>query len=109
MPTHKLTTSSCIYYQHSQYRLRSNTASKTAFKSTATYFLGKGVFELKYFLLKGPFGDAKIQAEVQRFEFRDDNKESEYHTLMLEGEGECNRLLAARTVNVRLMMFQVKK
>ena len=64
---------------------------------------------MKYFLVKGPYGDAKIQPDVQRFEFRDDNKDSEYHTLNLEGDGECNRLLAARTINVRLMLFLVKK
>lgn len=72
-------------------------------------FLGKGTFEVKYFLIKGPFGDGKIHPEVLRFEFRDDNKDSEYHTISLEGEGECNRLLAARTINVRVMMFLVKK
>jgi len=70
---------------------------------------GKGTFEVKYFVIKGPYGDAKITPDVQRFEFRDDNKDSEYHTLLLEGDGECNRLLAARTINVRLMMFLVKK
>jgi hypothetical protein len=70
---------------------------------------GKGVFEVKYFILKGPYGDAQITPEVQRFEFREDNKDSEYHTLLLEGDGECNRLLSARTINVRLMMFLIKK
>ena len=71
--------------------------------------IGKGTFETKYFLIKGPFGDAKIEPEVQRFEFRDDSKESEYHNLFLGGDGECNRLLAARTINVRLMIFLLKK
>jgi len=70
---------------------------------------GKGSFEVKYFIMKGPFGDAKLSPEVQRFEFRDDNKDSEYHSIQLEGDGECNRLLAARTINLRLMMFLVKK
>ena len=73
------------------------------------FFIGKGCFEVKYFLLQGPFGDANIQPEIQRFEFRDDNKESEMHPILLLGEGECNRLLAARTINVRMMMFLVKK
>lgn len=70
---------------------------------------GKGNHEIKYFLTKGPFGDAKINPEVQRFEFRDDNKESEYHSIDLARDTECNRLLAARTINMRVMMFLVKK
>lgn len=70
---------------------------------------GKGSHEIKYFLTKGPFGDAKITPEVQRFEFRDDKKESEYHDITLTNDGECNRMLAARTINLRVMMFLVKK
>ena len=86
--------------------------NETSYNRSLTYQLslkGKGSFEVKYFLLQGPFGDAKIEPEVQRFEFREDNKESEYHPLTLDGEGECNRLLAGRTINVRLLMFLVKK
>jgi hypothetical protein len=64
---------------------------------------------VKYFLIKGPFGDAKISPEIQRFEFRDDNKDSEYHQINLNCDTECNRLLAARTINIRVMMFLVKK
>lgn len=70
---------------------------------------GKGSHEVRYFLTKGPFGDSKINPEMQRFEFRDDNKESEYHQIALTCDGECNRLLAARTINLRVMMFLVKK
>ncbi|XP_066910677.1 zinc finger TRAF-type-containing protein 1-B-like [Clytia hemisphaerica] len=70
---------------------------------------GKGNHEIKYFLTKGPFGDAKISPETQRFEFRDDNKESDYHHIALTEETDCNRLLAARTINFRIMMFLVKK
>lgn len=74
-----------------------------------TIQIGKGNHEVKYFLTRGPFGDAKINPETQRFEFRDDNKESEYHEMVLDDTNECNRLLAARTINLRIMMFLVKK
>jgi len=86
--------------------------NETSYNRSMVYQLvlkGKGCFEVKYFLLKGPFGDANIQSEIQRFEFRDDNKDSEYHPLILKGEEECNRLLAARTVHIRMLMFLVKK
>lgn len=86
--------------------------SEASYNRSLSYqlsFKGKGTFELKYFMVPGPFGDAKIEPEVQRFEFREDNKDSEYHPLSLCGVGECNRLLASRTINVRLLMFLVKK
>ena len=57
----------------------------------------------------GPFGNVKINPEVQRFDFRDDNKESEYHDIALTEESDSNRLLAARTINLRIIMFLVKR
>ena len=66
---------------------------------------GKVNMEIKYFVTRGPFGDMDVIPELQRFEFKDDNRESEYHAIILPKSGDCNKLLAGRTINMRLFMF----
>ena len=65
--------------------------------------------ELKYFVLKGPFGDMDISPELQRFEFMDDKRESVYHPVTLKPASDCNKLLSSKSINLRLIMFLIGK
>lgn len=62
-----------------------------------------------YIILKGPFGDMKIHPRVYNFEFNDSQCESSYQPFSLHDSAECNRLLAAKAINFRLIMFQIPK
>uniref|UniRef100_T1IJ15 RING-type domain-containing protein n=1 Tax=Strigamia maritima TaxID=126957 RepID=T1IJ15_STRMM len=64
---------------------------------------------MHYLILKGPFGDMRAQPLVQHFEFSEEKSESPYHKLTLACSAECNKLLASKAVNFRLIMFQVTK
>lgn len=64
---------------------------------------------LHYLILKGPFGDMKVQPRIHRFEFTDQENESPYLPLPLPDTAECNRLLAARAISFRLIMFLASK
>ncbi|XP_019697526.1 cysteine and histidine-rich protein 1 homolog isoform X1 [Harpegnathos saltator] len=73
-------------------------------KSKTTYPL-----PLHYLILKGPFGDMKVQPRIHRFEFTEQDNESPYLPLPLPDTAECNRLLAAKAINFRLIMFLASK
>ncbi|XP_018335771.1 cysteine and histidine-rich protein 1 homolog [Agrilus planipennis] len=62
-----------------------------------------------YIILKGPFGDMKIKPTIYEFEFNDQENEGPYMPLALPDTAECNRLLAAKTINFRLIMFLASK
>ncbi|CAL7938857.1 zinc finger TRAF-type-containing protein 1 homolog [Xylocopa sonorina] len=64
---------------------------------------------LHYLILKGPFGDMKVQPRIHKFEFTDQENESPYLPLPLPDTAECNRLLAARAISFRLIMFLASK
>ncbi|XP_022200961.2 cysteine and histidine-rich protein 1 homolog [Nilaparvata lugens] len=62
-----------------------------------------------FLILRGPFGDMKLDAKIYKFEFTDQENESQYVGLPLADTAECNRLLAAKAINFRLIMFLVTK
>ncbi|XP_022080246.1 cysteine and histidine-rich protein 1-like [Acanthaster planci] len=62
-----------------------------------------------FMLLGGPFTDVKVRPEVYRFEFTADRTESPHHLMPLANQGDGNKLLSAKTINVRLLLFQVQK
>ena len=64
---------------------------------------------VSFFTLSGPFGDASISPVIYEFEFGPDALESPYNALPLAKSSECNRLLAAKTINFRLVMVQTQK
>lgn len=73
-------------------------------KTKTTYPLS-----LHYVVLKGPFGDMKVQPRIHKFDFTDQDNESPYMQLPLPDTAECNRLLATKAINFRLIMFQASK
>ncbi|KAL2743761.1 cysteine and histidine-rich protein 1 [Vespula maculifrons] len=56
---------------------------------------------LHYLILKGPFGDMKVQPRIHRFEFTEQDNESPYLPIPLPDTAECNRLLAAKAISFR--------
>ncbi|XP_017785169.1 PREDICTED: cysteine and histidine-rich protein 1 homolog [Nicrophorus vespilloides] len=62
-----------------------------------------------YIMLKGPFGDMKVQPRIYKHDFSELENEGPYMPLSLPDTAECNRLLAAKTINFRLIMFLSSK
>ncbi|XP_046999680.1 cysteine and histidine-rich protein 1 homolog [Schistocerca americana] len=62
-----------------------------------------------FLILRGPFGDMKVSPKIHKFEFTDQENESPYVQLPLPDTAECNRLLAAKAINFRLIMFVMSK
>ena len=56
---------------------------------------------LHYLILKGPFGDMKVNPRIHKHDFSDSDNESPYLPLPLPDTAECNRLLAAKTISFR--------
>jgi hypothetical protein len=71
-------------------------------KTKTTYPLA-----LHYLILRGPFGDMKVDAKIHKFEFTDQENESPYVHLPLADTAECNRLLAAKVINFRYVDCQL--
>ncbi|XP_013410757.1 cysteine and histidine-rich protein 1 [Lingula anatina] len=65
--------------------------------------------DMYFIALQGPYGETKVRPIIYRHEFSDDSPETDYHILPVINSMECNKMLAAKTVNVRLILFQVQK
>ncbi|XP_077982128.1 zinc finger TRAF-type-containing protein 1-B-like [Glandiceps talaboti] len=65
--------------------------------------------DIHFIVLKGPFGEMKVDPKIYRYEFNNDNYESDYQELPLVSYGEANKLLAAKTINLRIILFLVQK
>ncbi|KAG8233724.1 hypothetical protein J437_LFUL013221 [Ladona fulva] len=52
-----------------------------------------------HLVVHGPFGDARVQHRIHRFEFSDQESESPEVQLPLVDAAECNRLLASKAIN----------
>ncbi|CAH1780567.1 unnamed protein product, partial [Owenia fusiformis] len=60
--------------------------------------------------LKGPYGDMDVKPRICQFEFGGEKgMETEYHDLLLATPSDCNKVLAAKTMNMRLILFQIPK
>ncbi|XP_017127744.1 cysteine and histidine-rich protein 1 homolog [Drosophila elegans] len=70
---------------------------------------------IHFFALKGPFSDMKVSTQIYKHEFTETSTESEYYVLPLPdgiggtGSSECNRMLANKGINFRLLMFLLNK
>ena len=56
---------------------------------------------IHFFVLPGPFSDMKVNAKIYKHDFTDNENESAFNLLPLPDTAECNRLLAAKTINLR--------
>jgi len=64
---------------------------------------------VSFFTLCGPFNDASLLPAIYEFEFGPDASESSFCALPLAVPSECNRLLAAKTINFRLVVCHTQK
>ncbi|XP_031625798.1 cysteine and histidine-rich protein 1 homolog [Contarinia nasturtii] len=64
---------------------------------------------IHFFALKGPFYDMKLNTQIYKHDFTDSEYESPYFLLPLPDSSECNRLLASKAINFRLIMFLLSK
>lgn len=65
--------------------------------------------QINYFVLKGPFSDMKVHTAIYKHDFTDSENESKYNLLPLPDTAECNRHLASKAINFRLIMFLASK
>ncbi|XP_032830446.2 zinc finger TRAF-type-containing protein 1 isoform X2 [Petromyzon marinus] len=65
--------------------------------------------ECAFLLLRGPYDDARVTPVVHYFTFTNEGNETEYLPLPIVSAVECNKLLAAKNINLRLFMFHVQK
>ena len=63
---------------------------------------------IHFLALSGPFGGIDMKSRIYNFEFTTENAETEYEDLPTDSS-ECDKLLASKTINFRLVMFQVTK
>lgn len=68
-----------------------------------------GNLNVHYVALKGPFSEMKLEPAIYTTEFSNESSEGPYMLLPLTSSVECNKLLAAKTISIRLIMFQVQK
>lgn len=64
--------------------------------------------QLKFIALKGPYGDMKVNPAIYMFEFSPENVETEYFDLPIVSSLECNKLLASKTINLRVIMVHLQ-
>lgn len=70
---------------------------------------GVGSIPVTYVAIRGPFGDSPIMPTLYDFEFATDSQESTYRELPLPDSTDCNRLLSAKIINLRLVLVQIPK
>ncbi|XP_058823584.1 zinc finger TRAF-type-containing protein 1 homolog [Topomyia yanbarensis] len=64
---------------------------------------------MHFFVLRGPFSDIKAKTQIYKHDFTETETESPFHLMPLPDTAECNRLLAAKAINFRLIMFLASK
>ena len=61
--------------------------------------------DVKFCVVKGPFGEVAIDTAVHSFEFSASKMETDFIRLQIRTE-DCNKLLASKAINFRFFMFQ---
>lgn len=64
---------------------------------------------MHFFVLRGPFSDIKANTQIYKHDFTETETESPFKLMPLPDTAECNRLLAAKAINFRLIMFLASK
>lgn len=61
--------------------------------------------QMSFVALRGPFGDTHIDPVIYEFEFTGDAMESQFQELPLPDSIDCNRMLAAKHINLRMALI----
>ncbi|NXA20676.1 CYHR1 protein, partial [Ibidorhyncha struthersii] len=56
-----------------------------------------------------PYDDVQIRPVIYHFVFSNESNETDYLALPIRDSVECNKLLAAKNINLRLFLFQIQK
>ena len=75
---------------------------KSKLPTTSTQSSG---LDVKFCVLKGPFGEVAISPSLQSFEFNQNKLETDYIKFNIKPD-DCNKLLASKMINFRFFMFQ---
>lgn len=62
---------------------------------------------LHFLVVKGPYGDMKLNPVIYEHEFNSKELETGYRELPLADSTECNKLLAMKVISLRAILFQV--
>ena len=62
-----------------------------------------------YLALKGPFGETNINPKIYRHEFTAEAMEAPFVELPMNSYVDCNKQLASKLINLRVIIFQVPK
>lgn len=65
--------------------------------------------DCSFLLLEGPYDDVQIKPVIYHFVFSNESNETDYVPLPIVDSVECNKLLAAKNINLRLFLFQRQK
>ncbi|XP_033924906.1 cysteine and histidine-rich protein 1-like [Melopsittacus undulatus] len=65
--------------------------------------------ECSFLLLEGPYDDVSIRPVIYHLVCSNESNETEYLALPIADSVECNKLLAAKNINLRLFLFQIQK
>lgn len=65
----------------------------------------QSTLDVKFCVMKGPFGEVAINPQIQSFEFNQNKTETDYIRLNIKSV-DCNKLLASKIINFRFFMFQ---
>ena len=69
----------------------------------------QGPLSIHYLALKGPYSEMNLDPAIYTTEFTAENTEGPFVLLPLASSVECNKLLASKTISIRLVMFLVQK
>lgn len=64
---------------------------------------------LYFLMLRGPFGEIRVQPKIYHFEFSESANESQLVIFPLSDSAECNKILSGKSINCRLIMFMCPK
>lgn len=84
--------------------------NEKSLKRILTYQLvqkGKVNLNVKFLMLQSPFSDLAIKPEVHQQQFSGETQESSYHDLVLSDPMECNKMLEANVIKLRMIIFQI--
>ena len=83
----------------------SSNHSSSSSSSTTSSSSNSGGLEVKFCVLKGPFGEVSINPSLQSFEFNQNKLETDYIKFNIKA-ADCNKLLASKMINFLFFMFQ---
>ena len=61
---------------------------------------------LYFLMLRGPFGEMRVQPKIYHFEFAEGTNESQLVLFPLSDSAECNKILSGKSINCRFVSIR---